>query len=115
MELSAKVVQRSSTIAADGDAVPTPTDTGSPCEVRKSVSMDVGEAEATRTTLSAFKGFNRRSIRRRSSKRFERPEPTYGQDTESYESIRQRVFQERAVTNAIDALQERWRMLMFIY
>jgi len=54
-------------------------------------------------------------FQRRSSKRLERQDVTYGQDTEAYEAIRQRVLQERAVVNAIDALQERWRMLTFMF
>ena len=55
------------------------------------------------------------TFQRRSSKRSSRSEPEFGQDTETYEKIRERVLQERAVTNAIDALQERWRMIMFMY
>jgi DNA-directed RNA polymerase specialized sigma subunit len=54
-------------------------------------------------------------LQKRSRKRLSRPEPEYGQEHETYEKIRERVLQERAVTNAIDALQERWRMIMYIY
>ena len=46
------------------------------------------------------------------SKRFE---IVYGNDTEAYEAIRMRVLQERAVVNAIEALQERWRIIMYMY
>lgn len=53
-------------------------------------------------------------FQRRSSKRV-KPEPEFGHDTETYEKIRERVLEERAVTNAIDALQERWRMIMYMY
>ncbi|XP_060574663.1 uncharacterized protein LOC132732287 [Ruditapes philippinarum] len=75
--------------------------------IRKSVSMDTGQAQIIKKTLSG-------SIRRkRISKR--RPEPEYGRDTETYEKIRERVLQERAVTNAIDALHERWRIVLNSY
>ena len=55
------------------------------------------------------------TFQRRSSKRSSRSEPDFGNDIKTYEKIRERVLQERAVTNAIDALQERWRMIMFMY
>ena len=40
---------------------------------------------------------------------------SYGNDNEAYEAIRIRVLKERAVINAIEALQERWRMIMYMY
>lgn len=52
---------------------------------------------------------------RRPSKRQERAESKFGHDTETYEAIRERVLKERAVTNAIEALQERWRMLQYMF
>lgn len=54
-------------------------------------------------------------FQRRPSKRQERGEPAFGHDNEAYGAIRERVLRERAVTNAIDALQERWRMLQYMY
>ncbi|XP_053376527.1 uncharacterized protein LOC128547556 [Mercenaria mercenaria] len=82
----------------------------------KSVSKDSGETEVVKkSSISSSGSFKRRSIRRRSSKRLSKPEPEFGHDTKTYEKIQERVLQERAVTNAIDALQERWRMIMFMY
>ncbi|KAL4238657.1 hypothetical protein ACF0H5_003364 [Mactra antiquata] len=83
--------------------------------VRKSASLDSGDVDTVKKFPSTCGSFKRRSIRRRSSKRVNRPEPEFGHDTETYEKIRERVLQERAVTNAIEALQERYRMLTFMY
>ena len=56
------------------------------------------------------------SLLQRRPSRKERPEEkNYGNDTATYEAIRVRVLQEKAVVNAIEALQERWRMIMFMY
>ena len=52
---------------------------------------------------------------RRASRKEKPEEKTYGNDTATYEAIRVRVLQEKAVVNAIEALQERWRMIMFMY
>ncbi|XP_060571786.1 uncharacterized protein LOC132729966 [Ruditapes philippinarum] len=107
-------------ISIEGPKVPTSEgkiQTEVPAKINKSVSLDTGgehESDKKHPTLSSG-SFKRRSIRRRSSKRSSRPEPECGHDTETYEKIRERVLQERAVTNAIDALQERWRMIMFMY
>lgn len=114
---SEATVQRSASSASDIPHISTsgtdiPTESAE--EIRKSISMDTGETETLTKSFSSS-SFKRRSVRRRSSKRLSRPEPEYGHDTETYEKIRERVLQERAVTNAIDALQERWRMIMYMY
>ncbi|KAH3847984.1 hypothetical protein DPMN_090320 [Dreissena polymorpha] len=83
--------------------------------VARSMSADYGET-ADGARMSKFSGYiKRRSFRRRPSKRLVIPEKNYGHDSATYEAIRQRVLQERAVTNAIEALHERWNMLMFRY
>ncbi|XP_053376559.1 uncharacterized protein LOC128547576 [Mercenaria mercenaria] len=111
-------IQRCATIDSvtiEGPELPN-TDAYCVGKIRKSVSMDSGEAEVVKKSLTASTGsLIRRSVRRRTSKRLGRPEPEFGHDTVTYEKIQERVLQERAVTNAIDALQERWRMLMFMY
>ncbi|KAH3847985.1 uncharacterized protein LOC127873787 [Dreissena polymorpha] len=110
METS-RSVKRSTTFSA-ADVMRRTSD---PPLVARSMSVD-GVEPTDDTRLSKFKGsFERRSIRRRPSKRFDRTDLKYGHDEDTYEAIRQRVFQERAVTNAIEALQERWNMLMFMY
>ena len=54
-------------------------------------------------------------FQRRPSRKERPEEKNYGNDTATYEAIRVRVLQEKAVVNAIEALQERWRMIMFMY
>ncbi|XP_053376538.1 uncharacterized protein LOC123526574 isoform X2 [Mercenaria mercenaria] len=71
--------------------------------------------------LSSFNGGERSFValckffQRRTIKRSGRLELNFGHDSEAYEKIRERVLKEHAVTNAIDALKERWRMITFKY
>ncbi|XP_076442357.1 uncharacterized protein LOC143281194 [Babylonia areolata] len=39
----------------------------------------------------------------------------YGHDTEEYRKLEQRVLSERVTVNALEVLQERWRMISFMY
>lgn len=74
------------------------------------------QSPITGITRSPFSGsIKRRSIKRRPSRKERPEEKNYGNDTATYEAIRVRVLQEKAVVNAIEALQERWRMIMFMY
>ncbi|XP_060571789.1 uncharacterized protein LOC132729970 [Ruditapes philippinarum] len=110
-------IQRCATtdIVTLGDKESKQLDVSTKGAIKKAVSMDSGEAEISKMSNSCLGSLKRRSVRKRTSKRSNRQEPGYGHDTETYEKIRERVLQERAVTNAIDALQERWRMLTFMY
>ncbi|XP_045187586.1 uncharacterized protein LOC123545317 [Mercenaria mercenaria] len=84
--------------------------------IRKSFLLDTREAEVVKKSLASVAGSSKRcSVRRRTNKRLGRPEPEFGHDTVTYEKIRERILQERAVTNAIDALQERWGMITFMH
>ncbi|XP_041354513.1 uncharacterized protein LOC121372286 [Gigantopelta aegis] len=56
----------------------------------------------------------RRSVRRRISRDDGKPK-NYGQNKEEYEKIVERVLCQKSVANALDALRERWKMLMFMY
>ncbi|XP_045187574.2 uncharacterized protein LOC123545305 [Mercenaria mercenaria] len=115
-------IQRCTTmdsLSIEGPELPKPNSespTEQPRRISKSVSVDSGETEVfTKSVISASGSFRRRSIRRRCNKRLNRPEPEFGHDAETYKKIEERVLQERAVTNAIDTLQERWRMIMFMF
>ncbi|XP_060559940.1 uncharacterized protein LOC132719982 [Ruditapes philippinarum] len=117
-----QVLHRSRTsdsIVVDNGIKPPNTNQKQQVRMRKSTSLDSGEKdEVTNSTSDPTGPFQRRTftvVRRRTSKRKSKPEPEFGHDTEAYEKIRERVLQERAVTNAIDALQERWRMIMLMY
>ncbi|XP_045161744.2 uncharacterized protein LOC123526574 isoform X1 [Mercenaria mercenaria] len=85
-----------------------------PRKLRKSISMDSGENFSSSGNSSIY-SVKRRYVRRRTIKRSGRLELNFGHDSEAYEKIRERVLKEHAVTNAIDALKERWRMITFKY
>ncbi|KAK3587785.1 hypothetical protein CHS0354_042749 [Potamilus streckersoni] len=58
----------------------------------------------------------RRRLSRDGSRKGERPEErNYGNNVDEYKKIEERVLSEKAVVNAIEALQERWRMLIYMY
>lgn len=60
----------------------------------------------------------KRSIKRRISRdegHGKAPDRKYGHDTEEYKKLEERIMSDRAATNAVELLQERWRMITFMY
>lgn len=93
-----------------GDKIPTHEEHHAPrdAKLKMPMSLDSADVSHNKSTECGI----RKTVRRRLSKR---TEPEYGNNVEEYDKIRQRVLQERAVVNAIDALQERWHQIMFLY
>ncbi|KAL3872689.1 hypothetical protein ACJMK2_035899 [Sinanodonta woodiana] len=76
---------------------------------------DVKELER-KSSLVRKSSIIRRKLSRDGSRKGDRPEVrNYGNNLEDYKKIEERVLSEKAVVNAIEALQERWRMLIYMY
>ncbi|XP_025103936.1 uncharacterized protein LOC112570002 [Pomacea canaliculata] len=57
----------------------------------------------------------KRSVKKRLTRDDDQSQRTYGQAKEDYHQLALRVLGERTVVNNIEVLQERWRMIMFMY
>jgi len=55
------------------------------------------------------------SLQRRLSTTEADKQDTFGRKTEDYEKICKTIMEDPVVTNSLEALKERWKMIMFMY
>ncbi|XP_062602317.1 uncharacterized protein LOC134264032 [Saccostrea cucullata] len=77
--------------------------------------MDPPKIVITKEKLQGGSLIRKTSIRRRVSLKEDRRQEKYGTLTGEYARIKNTMLLDRGVQNTLESLQERWRMIMFMY
>ncbi|XP_061173066.1 uncharacterized protein LOC133182298 [Saccostrea echinata] len=77
--------------------------------------MDPPKIVITKEKLHGGSLIRKTSIRRRVSLKEDRRQEKYGNLTGEYTRIKNTMLLDRGVQNTLESLQERWRMIMFMY
>nr|KAG5687803.1 hypothetical protein BaRGS_005433 [Batillaria attramentaria] len=82
---------------------------------------DTKDSEDTIVTETKIVGvtesgiIRKRSVKRRISRDDSHKDRKYGHDKDEYAKIVEKVLADRAISSAVEVLQERWRMIMYMH